>query len=79
MISCITDSNEFMVYDLAEIELLSEFSRDTITERMRRNCAMECNVINCHNIGANGDEIALMASSNFNNGLVDVNVQQQAQ
>lgn len=57
-----------LFYDLKETELMVEFSRTTVTERMRRNCSMECSLIDCHNIGSNGDQIALMASSNFNNG-----------
>lgn len=58
-----------MFYDLKEMELVEEFSRATVTERMRRNCSMECNLIDCHNMGpAGGDQIALMAASNFNNG-----------
>lgn len=69
LISCITDSNELMFYDVQEMELVQEFSRATITERMRRNCSMECGLIDCHNIGGGeGDQIAVMATSTFNDG-----------
>lgn len=57
-----------LFYDLAEMELVEEFSRATVTERMRRNCSMECSLIDCHNIGPNGDQIAMLAASNFNKG-----------
>lgn len=67
MISCITDSDEVMFYDLEEMELVQEFSRATVTEKIRRNCSMECSLIDCHNIGE-GDQIAVMASSNYHKG-----------
>lgn len=57
-----------MFYDLKEIELIQEFSQTTVTERMRRNCSMECGLINCHNLGGGEDQIALMATSNFDDG-----------
>lgn len=70
LVSCITDSHEVLFYDLAEMELVKEFSRASVCERMRRNCSMECNLVDCHNVvGPNGgDQIALLAASNFNNG-----------
>lgn len=68
-----------MFYDVQEMELVQEFSRATITERMRRNCSMECGLIDCHNIGGRGgerDQIAVMATSNFENGWVSATRQE---
>lgn len=68
LVSCITDINDLFLYDVAETEQVAEFNRTTVTERMRRNCSMECHLINCHNTGEKGAQITLMATSNFNNG-----------
>lgn len=65
-VSCITDTNDFLVYDIEAMELTKRFSRETITETMQRNLSQECNLIECHNV-ADG-QIALLATSNFNNG-----------
>lgn len=54
-----------MLYDVKEIELIQQFSQATVTERMRRNCSMECSLISCHNVD---DQIALLVASDFNNG-----------
>lgn len=65
-ISCITDTNDFQIYDVKKQNLISEFSRVTIAEKMKRKSAIDCNLVNCHNIYKN--TICLLATSNYNKG-----------
>lgn len=66
LISCITDTNDFQIYDVEKQDLISEFSRVTIAEKMKRKSAIDCNLVNCHNTDEN--EICLLATSNYNKG-----------
>lgn len=65
-LSCITDTNDFHLYDVEESELVFDAKRDKITKRMKRTRSDDCYLINCHN--AANDDIFLLAGSNSNAG-----------
>lgn len=66
-ISCITDSNELIFYDLEEIDVIDEFDTETITKQMHRKVAMDCHLVTTFN-GDEPNSALLLATSNFNDG-----------
>lgn len=65
-LSCITDTNDFQLFDVEESELVFEIEREKITKLIKRKSVGECYLINCYTT-LNG-EIVLLAGSNFNTG-----------
>lgn len=65
-LTCITDTNDFHLYDVEDSELVFQAKREQIAEQIKRKSESECYLVNCHN-AANGD-IILLAGSNSNAG-----------
>ena len=74
VLSCITHTNDFHLYDVAESELIHAFERATITEAIQRKSVSDCYLINCHS--GTDEELVLLAGSNSQRGecLRSVNV-----
>ncbi|XP_075168244.1 WD repeat-containing protein 89 [Haematobia irritans] len=68
IISCITHTNDFKVYESEEGDLISEFNRDQITESIKRSTPANCNLINAHN--TSDSNILLLTGSNLNKGEI---------
>ncbi|XP_073812097.1 WD repeat-containing protein 89 [Musca autumnalis] len=68
ILSCITHTNDFKVYESEEGDLLAEFERDTITEIIKRKSPANCNLIDAHS--TSDDRILLLTGSNFNKGEI---------
>ncbi|KAM7343751.1 WD repeat-containing protein 89-like isoform 2-T2 [Cochliomyia hominivorax] len=68
IISCITHTNDFKLYEYEEGDLIGEFDRAKITESIKRKTAANCNLINCHNMLDGG--IFLLTGSNLNKGEI---------
>lgn len=66
MLSCITHTNDFKVYESEEGDLLAEFERDNITEIIKRKSPANCNLIDAHSTSDGG--ILLLTGSNLNKG-----------
>lgn len=66
-LSCITDTNDFQLFDVNESELLCQAKRGEITAFIKRKVESDCYLVNCHNHTANGD-IFLLAGSHFGGG-----------
>lgn len=64
LLSCITHTNDFQLFDVEDSELIFQSDRKEITKLIKRKS--DCYLINCHTM-SNG-EIALLAGSNYNNG-----------
>ncbi|CRK90388.1 CLUMA_CG004026, isoform A [Clunio marinus] len=65
-LSCITNTNELLLYDANEHDLLKKWNRSSITEAIKRKSVIDCNLIDCYNYGT--DEMLLLATSNYNKG-----------
>lgn len=68
IISCITHTNDFKLYECEEGDLIAEFERAKITECIKRKTAANCNLIDCHNMADGG--VFLLTGSNLNKGFV---------
>ncbi|XP_065367826.1 WD repeat-containing protein 89-like [Calliphora vicina] len=66
IISCITHTNDFKLYECEEGDLIAEFERAKITETIKRKAAANCNLIDCHNMADGG--VFLLTGSNLNKG-----------
>lgn len=64
-LSCITNTNDLYLYDIDSQDLLKKWGRPEITETMKRKSVMDCNIVNCHNIGS---EMMFVGTSNYNKG-----------
>jgi WD repeat-containing protein 89 len=65
-LSCISNTNELLLYDVNEQDLLKKWDRSAITESIKRKSVIDCNLVECYNFGA--DEQLLLATSNYNKG-----------
>lgn len=65
-LSCITTTNEILLYDVSEQDLLKKWERSTITDAIKRKSVIDCNIVDCFNYGSN--EMMFLATSNFNKG-----------
>lgn len=66
-LSCITDTNDFQLFDVNESEQVFQAKRSEISAAIKRRDQHECYLVNCHNDTAN-DAIVLLAGSQFNSG-----------
>lgn len=65
-ISCITHTNDFLLYDVEESEEIVKFTRDDVTKAIQRKSSNDCYLINSHTT-SHGD-VLLVAGSNFSKG-----------
>lgn len=65
-LSCITNTNDLLLYDIDNQDLLKKWDRSTITEAIKRKSVIDCNLVDCYNYGS--DEMILLATSNYNKG-----------
>lgn len=61
-LSCITDTNDFQLFDVNESELLFKAKRSEISAYIKRNAEKNCYLVNCHSHTSN-EEIFLLAGS----------------
>lgn len=66
-LSCITDTNDFQLFNVNESELLFQAKRSEVTTFMKPKVEKECYLVNCHNHTSN-DDIFLLAGSHFSGG-----------
>lgn len=66
ILSCITDTNDFQMFDVDESELIFQTDRKDITDLMKRKVYSDCYLINCHTT-SNGD-VFLLGGSQYNAG-----------
>lgn len=64
-LSCITNTNDLHLYDINTQDLLKKWSRSDVTESIKRKSVIDCNIVDCHNIGS---EMMFLATSNYNKG-----------
>ncbi|KAG5677072.1 hypothetical protein PVAND_006856 [Polypedilum vanderplanki] len=64
-LSCITNTNDLHLYDVNTQDLMKKWTRSNITDAMKRKSVIDCNIVDCHNIG---DEMMFLATSNYNKG-----------
>lgn len=63
-LSCITDTNDFQLFDVNESELLFQAKRSEITAFIEPKVESECYLVNCHNHHhTSSDDIFLLAGS----------------
>lgn len=67
LISCITDTNDFQLFDVNESELLFQSKRSETSAFLKPNKESECYLVNCHNHTPNED-IFLLAGSHLGGG-----------
>lgn len=65
-LSCITNTNDLLIYDVNEQDLLKKWDRAAVTESMKRKSVIDCNLVDCYDLGAS--DMMLLATSNFNKG-----------
>lgn len=61
-LSCITDTNDFQLFDVNESELLFKATRSEISANLKRIAVKNCYLVNCHNHTSN-DDLFLLAGS----------------
>lgn len=66
-LSCITDTNDFQLFNVNESELVFQSNRAAITAFIKRKVESDCYLINCHN-HTSTDDIFLLAGSQFGGG-----------
>lgn len=64
-LSCITNTNDLLIYNYESQDLVKKWPRSEITESMKRKSVIDCNIIDCYNIG---DDMMFLGSSNFKKG-----------
>jgi WD repeat-containing protein 89 len=64
-LSCITNTNDLHLYDINTQDLLKKWERSDITENIKRKSVIDCNIVDCHNIGS---DMMCIATSNYNKG-----------
>lgn len=65
LISCITNTNDLLIYNTESQDLIKKWQRFEISESMKRKSAIDCNIIDCYDIG---DEMMFLGTSNYNKG-----------
>lgn len=77
-ISCITNTNDLLLYDVNEQDLLKKWDRASITEAIKRKSVIDCNLIDCYNYASS--EMMFLATSNYNKGecLRSINFKQDS-
>lgn len=65
-LSCITNTNDLHLYDVNEQDLLKKWDRATIADAIKRKSVIDCNLIDCYNLGS--EEMIFLATSNYNKG-----------
>lgn len=65
-LTCITDTNDFQLFNVEDSELMLQFDRSAITDSIKRKSAIDCYLVNCHT--SINNEIILLAGSNSNRG-----------
>lgn len=64
-LSCITNTNDLHLFDVNSQDLVKKWERSTITDAIKKKSIIDCNIVDCHNIGS---EMMLVATSNYNKG-----------
>lgn len=64
-LSCITNTNDLLLYNYESQDLMKKWSRTEITDAMKRKSVIDCNLIDCYDIG---DEMMFLGTSNYNKG-----------
>ncbi|XP_055837638.1 WD repeat-containing protein 89 [Episyrphus balteatus] len=67
-ISCITHTNDLKTYECEEGDLIAEFERCQVTDKIKRKSVSDCSLISCHDLADGG--VFLLATSNYNKGEV---------
>lgn len=65
-ISCISNTNDLLIYNHHTQDLLKKWDRSTITDAIKRKSVIDCNLIDCYDYGT--DEMIFLATSNYNKG-----------
>jgi hypothetical protein len=65
-LSCITNTNDLLLYDVNEQDLVKKWDRSAVTGAIKRKSVIDCNLIDCFNYGS--DETMFLATSNYNKG-----------
>lgn len=66
-LSCITDTNEFQIFDVEESEMICKFERKQVSDLIKRKYHDECYLANCHT-ASNGDIFLLAGSYSKSSG-----------
>lgn len=64
-LSCITNTNDLLIYNYESQDLLKKWERSEIAQSMKRKSVIDCNIVDCYNIG---DEMMFLGTSNYNKG-----------
>jgi WD40 repeat protein len=64
-LSCITNTNDLLLYDVSSQDLLKKWERSSIADAIKRKSVIDVNIVDCHNIG---NEMMYLATSNYNKG-----------
>lgn len=65
-LSCITHTNDLILFDMGTEDIGFQYDRSEITETMKRKSVDDCYLIDCHTDSV--QDIFVLAGSNFNNG-----------
>lgn len=65
-LSCITHTQNLMLFDVDQQDLLKEWTRENVTAAIQRKSEADCYLIDSHNLS--NDEMFVLATSNFNKG-----------
>ncbi|XP_013106446.2 WD repeat-containing protein 89 [Stomoxys calcitrans] len=68
ILSCITHTNDFKIYESEEGDSIDEFDRDKITEAIKRTTEANCNLIDAHSLS--DGNLFLLTGSNLNKGEI---------
>lgn len=66
LLSCITNTNDLLLYNPESQDLLKKWQRSEITNAMKRKSVIDCNIVDCFDIGE--DEMMFLATSNYQKG-----------
>lgn len=65
-LSCITNTNDLLLYDVNEQDLLKKWDRTAVTEAIKRKSMIDCHVVDCYNYGQ--EDMMFLGTSNYNKG-----------
>lgn len=65
-LACVTDTNDFQLFDVENCDLEFKCERADVTAAMRRKVAGDCYLVNSH--ATSDGQIFCLAGSNYNNG-----------
>jgi WD repeat-containing protein 89 len=65
-LSCITNTNDLLLYDVNEQDLIKKWDRAAVCESIKRKSVIDCHIVDCYNYGS--DEMMFLATSNYNKG-----------